>query len=167
MQVLHLKGMSFVRAAPPCANCAAKSITSGSCSLTVAPVPLDIRDAYSEDVAKEQLDLATEVQDQYFTGAQSLTTAEIDSGNHRSLAVPLARNMLKGLFDTAEEARLAPRVEFVNSDLNLCAPITRDDASTMLSKGTVDLKIPTNDAYKFRLHSIRDGYVTGVEVMKI
>lgn len=136
---------------------------SGTLSLTAVCQPSDLRDALASDVVSDQQQLVQEINHTYFTNAQNMQAVE-SRGAHRTVSMTHPHSDVEGLHETLNTAGLTARVQFVNSKDNLCAELDSSHWNRLLSDGLVSVAVPGRDE-KFRLHSIKPGYVTGIELI--
>ena len=137
---------------------------SGTLSLSAVVQPSDLRDALDSDLVKDQEALVNDINQTYFTSAQNMHAVETN-GAHRTLSMTHPHSNLEGLHDTLGKAGLTARVQFVSHKDNLCAELNKSHLDRLMTDGLVSVPVPGRDE-AFRLHSIKPGYITGVELIQ-
>ena len=157
--------MSFLsRKTPQLPACACQERTStGSLSLRVEPQTVDVRDraAHSEVL---QLQESERLQDLFLPGMDKVPVHQHTTGFHAHPEQPGKVAHLSQLHDLMDKHGLVARLQVTPSaeDTAVSVALSREHVSDMFENGFTDIKVPMHDS-TFRLHSTREGRLTGVE----
>ena len=152
------------RTQPKLPDCACQERAStGSLSLRVEPQTVDIRD---KKVHNEVLQLqeSERLQDLFLPGMDQIAVHQHTNGFHAHPEQPGKVAHLSQLHDMMDKHGLVARLQITPSAEHTAVSVAlaREHVADMFKNGFADVKVPLHDS-TFRLHSTREGRLTGVE----